>query len=197
MAPKRFLVVRDTAPAGALRGAVLAIGNFDGVHRGHRAVIAAARDRAKSLRQAGRGADLRAASARLLQARREAVPADRRGRQIAAAGCDRARWGDRADLQCRAGEPHGGGFRYSYSGRAVRRQRRASSASISTSARIARARPTFSPHRAASTALRSTWLLPSSSTGARSPRARSATHSTAGAPRRCGDASRLSLVRVR
>lgn len=49
MAPKRFLVVRDTGPAGALRGAVLAIGNFDGVHRGHRAVIAAACDRAKSL----------------------------------------------------------------------------------------------------------------------------------------------------
>ncbi len=49
MAPKRFLVVRDTGPAAALRGAVLAIGNFDGVHRGHRAVIAAARARAQSL----------------------------------------------------------------------------------------------------------------------------------------------------
>ncbi len=49
MAPKRFLVVRDTAPDGALRGAVLAMGNFDGVHRGHRAVIAAARDRANRL----------------------------------------------------------------------------------------------------------------------------------------------------
>ncbi|HMK71132.1 MAG TPA: bifunctional riboflavin kinase/FAD synthetase, partial [Xanthobacteraceae bacterium] len=49
MAPKRFLVVRDTGPAGALQGAVLAIGNFDGVHRGHRRVIAVARERAKSL----------------------------------------------------------------------------------------------------------------------------------------------------
>jgi riboflavin kinase/FMN adenylyltransferase len=47
MAPKRFLVVRDTAPDGALRGAVLAMGNFDGVHRGHQAVIAAAEARAK------------------------------------------------------------------------------------------------------------------------------------------------------
>jgi riboflavin kinase / FMN adenylyltransferase len=47
MAPNRFLVVRDAAPAGALRGAVLAMGNFDGVHRGHRAVIAAALDRAR------------------------------------------------------------------------------------------------------------------------------------------------------
>jgi riboflavin kinase / FMN adenylyltransferase len=39
---KPFVVERDAASGGALRGAVLAIGNFDGVHRGHRAVIAAA-----------------------------------------------------------------------------------------------------------------------------------------------------------
>jgi riboflavin kinase / FMN adenylyltransferase len=49
MTPKRFLVVRDTASDGALRGAVIAMGNFDGVHRGHQAVIAAAKDRARSL----------------------------------------------------------------------------------------------------------------------------------------------------
>ncbi|MDR3422142.1 MAG: bifunctional riboflavin kinase/FAD synthetase [Xanthobacteraceae bacterium] len=49
MAPKRFLVVRDNALDGALRGAVLAMGNFDGVHRGHQAVIASALDRAKGL----------------------------------------------------------------------------------------------------------------------------------------------------
>ena len=34
---------------GPLHGAVLAIGNFDGVHRGHRAVIGAALTRAKAL----------------------------------------------------------------------------------------------------------------------------------------------------
>jgi riboflavin kinase / FMN adenylyltransferase len=45
---KDFLVVRDGDP-GALRGAVLAIGNFDGVHRGHRAVIGAALARARAL----------------------------------------------------------------------------------------------------------------------------------------------------
>jgi riboflavin kinase / FMN adenylyltransferase len=37
-----FQVVRDFAPGEALRGASVAIGNFDGVHRGHKAVIAAA-----------------------------------------------------------------------------------------------------------------------------------------------------------
>jgi len=49
MPTKNFRVVRDLAPGDALRGAVVAIGNFDGVHRGHRAVIAAALMRAKAL----------------------------------------------------------------------------------------------------------------------------------------------------
>jgi riboflavin kinase/FMN adenylyltransferase len=50
--PRRFIAVHealDASPAGALRGAVVALGNFEGVHRGHRAVIAAAVDRARSL----------------------------------------------------------------------------------------------------------------------------------------------------
>jgi riboflavin kinase/FMN adenylyltransferase len=46
---KPFVVQRDGAPGDALRGAVLAIGNFDGVHRGHRAVIAAALGRARRI----------------------------------------------------------------------------------------------------------------------------------------------------
>ena len=47
---KPFVVVRGEASADhALDGAVVAIGNFDGVHRGHRAVIAAALARAKAL----------------------------------------------------------------------------------------------------------------------------------------------------
>jgi riboflavin kinase/FMN adenylyltransferase len=47
---KSFVVLRDGAAQTAmLEGAVLAIGNFDGVHRGHRAVIAAALALGKSL----------------------------------------------------------------------------------------------------------------------------------------------------
>src|SRR6478735_8839853 len=39
----RFTVVRDSTPAAAIpKGAVVAMGNFDGVHLGHRAVIGAA-----------------------------------------------------------------------------------------------------------------------------------------------------------
>ena len=41
--PSRFRIIRDSTPASEIpRGAVIALGNFDGVHRGHRAVIAAA-----------------------------------------------------------------------------------------------------------------------------------------------------------
>jgi riboflavin kinase / FMN adenylyltransferase len=45
---KAFTVVRNGDP-GPLRNAVLAIGNFDGVHRGHRAVIGAALARSRAL----------------------------------------------------------------------------------------------------------------------------------------------------
>jgi len=52
-----FIVVRDEAlgrdPPGLaqIMGAVIAIGNFDGVHRGHRAVVAAALERARGLKR--------------------------------------------------------------------------------------------------------------------------------------------------
>jgi riboflavin kinase / FMN adenylyltransferase len=49
MSVQNFQVVHDFAPGEALRGATVAIGNFDGVHRGHKAVIAAALARARSL----------------------------------------------------------------------------------------------------------------------------------------------------
>jgi riboflavin kinase/FMN adenylyltransferase len=43
-----FTVIRDSTPAAAIpKGAVVAMGNFDGVHLGHRAVIAAALEMAR------------------------------------------------------------------------------------------------------------------------------------------------------
>src|SRR6476661_6102609 len=48
MAPA-FSIIRDTTPAAAIpRGSVVAMGNFDGVHLGHRAVIAAALQMART-----------------------------------------------------------------------------------------------------------------------------------------------------
>ena len=47
--PPRFVVIRDDTPAAEVtRGAVVAMGNFDGVHLGHRAVIDAALAMAKT-----------------------------------------------------------------------------------------------------------------------------------------------------
>ena len=51
MAVRNFQVVHDFAPGEALRGATVAIGNFDGVHRGHKAVIASALARGRALRK--------------------------------------------------------------------------------------------------------------------------------------------------
>jgi riboflavin kinase/FMN adenylyltransferase len=51
MAPG-FTIIRDTTPAAAIPpGAVVAMGNFDGVHLGHRAVIAAALQMARAHRR--------------------------------------------------------------------------------------------------------------------------------------------------
>ena len=50
--PPSFTVVRDQGSGlDALRGAVVALGNFDGVHRGHLQVIGTARARARALQR--------------------------------------------------------------------------------------------------------------------------------------------------
>jgi riboflavin kinase/FMN adenylyltransferase len=51
MAPA-FTIIRDTTPAAVIpKGAAVAMGNFDGVHLGHRAVIAAALEIARTHRR--------------------------------------------------------------------------------------------------------------------------------------------------
>src|SRR5438477_6384840 len=47
--PQKPFIIAHGTPPPPLQGAVVAIGNFDGVHRGHRAVIAAAQVRATAL----------------------------------------------------------------------------------------------------------------------------------------------------
>ncbi len=50
-APKNFIVAKDPwSPPPGLAGACVAIGNFDGIHRGHRTVIARAGELARKLK---------------------------------------------------------------------------------------------------------------------------------------------------
>jgi riboflavin kinase/FMN adenylyltransferase len=50
--PPSFTVIRDSTPVAEIpRGAVVAMGNFDGVHLGHRAVITAALEMSKAHRK--------------------------------------------------------------------------------------------------------------------------------------------------
>ena len=74
-----------------LRGGVVAIGNFDGVHRGHQAVLERALAEAQRAQRAGAGADLRAASAHGFPAGRAAVHPDAAADEGAAAGRARLR----------------------------------------------------------------------------------------------------------
>ena len=112
-----------TLPAMPGTGGVVAIGNFDGVHRGHQAVLAAARAEAEHLQSPLHHADLRAASARFLL-RPAAVPPD------AGAAEGGARRGARlgrhagAPLRPRARGYERRGFRPRGAGRETRHPRR-------------------------------------------------------------------------
>ncbi len=96
--------------SGPLAGAVVAIGNFDGVHRGHRAVIGAALKRARALGRKAAALTFAPHPRLFLRPQDIAVPALQRARQAAPAGGDRARRRHHHDLRRGAGRDLGGGF---------------------------------------------------------------------------------------
>ena len=91
-------VIRGLPPS-ADGPVALTIGNFDGVHRGHQAMLARLIEAAEDLRAAAGGADLRSASARILRAgdaRRRAC------RRCATSSSCFARYGVATDVSSRA-----------------------------------------------------------------------------------------------
>ena len=119
-----FVVARDDGPQiAALRTAVVAIGNFDGVHRGHRSVIELAMRRAKAAGKPAAVLTLEPHPRSYFRADEQAVPAVRRAAETAPAGRHRARRRGGADLQRRACRAAGGGIRAPHPGRAAGRER--------------------------------------------------------------------------
>ena len=172
-----FHVARGRASeidAGPLRGAVVAIGNFDGVHRGHRAVIAAAQKRAQALGRKTAALTFTPHPRLFLRPQDTLfqLSSERdKLRLLAATGLDGAIV---MTFDARAGRDR----RRRISSRAFWSAASASaarpSASISISARTAPARPPFWPSRAPSSALRSTSCRRWRTRAGRCPPARSA-----------------------
>ena len=183
--PHPFAVSHGEAPLPpGLSGAVVAIGNFDGVHRGHRAVIAAARERASDARPARRGADLRAASAQLPAAAGAAVPPHRRGRQAASVRGDRPFGRHRAAVRRRAGGAFAGELRQRHPAAPARNFRRRGGVRFPLRAQSDRHARTCSPPPAGCGTSPSTWCRRSRSRACASPRASFARRSSPAISRR-------------
>ena len=108
MPTKSFLIVRDSAPDDALRGAVVAIGNFDGVHRGHRAVIAAALDRARGLGKPAAALTFEPHPRAFFNPGEPLFRLTDEPTKLRLLAVDRARWRDCADFRCGARQPYRG-----------------------------------------------------------------------------------------
>ena len=134
-----FTVVRSSDDA-ALHGAIVAIGNFDGVHRGHRTVIDAARARAKEFDRKAAALTFSPHPAKVPAAAGRAVRAVERAQQAAPACRRRARRRHCHDLRRGAAGDLGGTISSRRFSSAVSASAARRSASISISAKTAPAR---------------------------------------------------------
>ena len=173
--PHPFVVVRDDgAGLDRLVRPVVAIGNFDGVHRGHRAVIGTAMERAQAAHRPAAVLTFEPHPRTFFQPGRAVVPPHLRGRQAPAAGRDRARRRDRAHLQRGAGRAQRRGVRRAHPGGPARHHRRGDRLQLPFRQGRGAARRTSWWRRAPTTASRSMWCRRSSTTAGGSPPARCA-----------------------
>ena len=138
-----MIVVHGTedVPAAA-RGGVLAIGNFDGVHRGHQALIDGGQREAQAEHGGPAGAIVFEPHPReFFQPDKPHFRLTPLPRKLAAARALRARSGRRAALRRRPGRADGRGVHRARAGGGARRAATSSSATTSASARAAPAIP--------------------------------------------------------
>ena len=176
---------------------VVAIGNFDGVHRGHRAVIGTAMERAQAAHRPAAVLTFEPHPRSFFQPGRAAVPPHLRGRQAAAAGRDRARRRDRAHLRRGAGRPQRRGVRRAHPGGPARHQRRGDRLQLPFRQGRGAARRTSWWRKAPTTAFRSMWCRRSSIEGRRVSSGAVRDALAAGHVDGGDRAARLSLVRHR
>ena len=154
-----------------LKGAVLAIGNFDGVHRGHQAVLGRARDLAIAEGTRSGAVVFEPHPREFFAPDTALLPPDAAAGEARAARGARARPDLRHRLRAGACRLERRDLRHRGRGQGARRRAMSWSATTSPTARAAPARRTSSRRSAASSASASTWWSRWRATAWRSPRA--------------------------